>query len=155
MFSDSWRVRIQRPGLLPPDVTDSDEALSDRRRLAELHGEADRPEVRILHSHPEGTPQAGAHSRLVHERRVPHRNWEVRTCSDSTLRPAYNEFGYNEHPPTKNIFLSIKINDNSVKKFGYYEHAPTASSFLCTSVPVPSLKWELVVHCTRIMVSSH
>ena len=49
----------------------------------------------------------------------------------NTLGPAYNEFGYYEHPPTRSRFLCIKIIDSNVKKFGYYEHPPTTSSFLC------------------------
>ena len=54
-----------------------------------------------------------------------------------TLGPAYNEFGYNEHPPTTSRFLCIKIIGNNVKKFGYYEHHPTRSSFLCSNLLVP------------------
>ena len=50
-----------------------------------------------------------------------------------TLGPAYNEFGYYEHPPTASGFLFIKI---IVKKFGYCEHAPTMSIFLCISLLV-------------------
>ena len=49
----------------------------------------------------------------------------------STLGPAYNEFGYYEHPPTMSRFLCIKIIDSNDKKFGYYEHPSTTSSFLC------------------------
>ena len=55
-----------------------------------------------------------------------------------TLGPAYNEFGYNEHPPTTSRFLCIKIIESNVKKFGYYEHPPTASSFLCIYLLVVS-----------------
>ena len=36
----------------------------------------------------------------------------------STLGPAYNNFGYNEYPPTAIRVFSIKIIDSNVKKFG-------------------------------------
>ena len=85
IFSDCWRVRVQRHGLLPPDVTDSDEALSYRLRLSELHGEADRSQVRIRHPHPEGTPQARPHPGLVYEGRIPHSYRKVRPCQKNII----------------------------------------------------------------------
>ena len=39
----------------------------------------------------------------------------------TTLGPAYNEFGYNNHPATTNRFFRIKIIDYNVKMFGYNE----------------------------------
>ena len=55
-----------------------------------------------------------------------------------TLGPTYNEFGYNELPPTTNPFLCIKINDFNVRKFGYCEHSPTTNNFLCVYLRVLS-----------------
>ena len=49
----------------------------------------------------------------------------------STLGPAYNEFGYNEHTAVTSTFLCIKIIDYYVKKFGYNEHSLITSSFFC------------------------
>ena len=46
------------------------------------------------------------------------------------LGPAYNEFGYNEHPATTR-FLCIKIIDCNVKKFDYNEYPVETSSFFC------------------------
>ena len=40
----------------------------------------------------------------------------------STLGPAYNEFGYNEHLAVTSRFLSIKIIDYNVKKFAASTH---------------------------------
>ena len=34
-----------------------------------------------------------------------------------TLDPAYNEFGYNEHPAVMNRYLCIKIIDCNIKMF--------------------------------------
>ena len=34
------------------------------------------------------------------------------------ISPAYNEFGYNEHPAITSRFHYIKIIDGNVKKFG-------------------------------------
>ena len=46
--------------------------------------------------------------------------------SSTTLDPAYNEFGNNEHPVNTTGFLCCtKYIDMSVKKFDYKEYPPT------------------------------
>ena len=47
------------------------------------------------------------------------------------LGPAYNEFGYNEHPAITSRFLGDKIIHSSVEKFGYNEHPFITSSSFC------------------------
>ena len=49
----------------------------------------------------------------------------------TTLDPAYNEFGYNEHPVIVSRFLCIKLIDCNVKKFGYNEYPLITSSSFC------------------------
>ena len=49
-----------------------------------------------------------------------------------TLGPAYNEFGYNEHPVIATKFLCIELIDYNVKKFAYNEHPLLTSSFFYT-----------------------
>ena len=60
-------------------------------------------------------------------------DFESMECARPFLKlgPAYNEFGYNEHPSTMSRFLCIKIIDCNIKKFGYNEHPLIMSSFLC------------------------
>ena len=48
-----------------------------------------------------------------------------------TLGPAYNDFGYNEHPTVTIGFLYIEIIDSSFKKFGYNEHPFRTKSYFC------------------------
>ena len=55
-----------------------------------------------------------------------------------TLGPAYNEFGYNEHPAITSRFLCTILIDSNVKKSGYNEHPPTTSSFFCIFLLVVS-----------------
>ena len=56
----------------------------------------------------------------------------VREChSPCTPGPAYNEFGYKEHPVVASRFLYIKFIDCNVIKFIYNEHPPITSSFFC------------------------
>ena len=49
----------------------------------------------------------------------------------TTLGPAYNEFGSNEHPIVTSRYLCIKIIDCNVKMFGYNEYPLITSSFFC------------------------
>ena len=59
------------------------------------------------------------------------RIWQKMMNYRNTLGPAYNEFGYNEHPAISSRFLCSIIIGSNVKKFGYNEHLPTMSSFFC------------------------
>ena len=65
-------------------------------------------------------------------------NRRRQTMAISTLGPACNEFGYNEHPLATSEFLCIKIIDSNVEKPSDYQHPPTTSNFLCTYLLVLS-----------------
>ena len=43
------------------------------------------------------------------------------------LGPAYNEFGYNEHPAIINKYLHVKIIYNNIEKFGYKAYPRTGA----------------------------
>ena len=53
------------------------------------------------------------------------------TLKLTTMGPAYNEFGYKEHPAVMSRFLCIKIIDCNVKKSSYNKHPLLTSSFFC------------------------
>ena len=59
-------------------------------------------------------------------------------CYRNTFDPAYNEFGYNEHPAIASRFLCIKIIDHSVKKFGYKKQPLITSNLFCIFLLVVS-----------------
>ena len=63
-----------------------------------------------------------------------------RENTDTTLGPAYNEFGYSEYPTTTSRFLCIKIIDCSVKKLGYSEH-PLVIVFYIFLLVVSGTQW--------------
>ena len=62
----------------------------------------------------------------------------IKYVSQSTLGPAYREFGYNEHLVITSRFLCIKVIDRHVKKFSYNEHSLITSSFFCIFLLVVS-----------------
>ena len=65
-----------------------------------------------------------------------------------TLGPAYNEFGYSEHPPRTGRFLCISITDCNVKKLAYNDYPLITSSFFCIILHVVSWTW-CICHTMR------
>ena len=49
----------------------------------------------------------------------------------NTLDPAYNEFGFKDHPNLRSSFLCIRFTDSNVKKFSYNQQPLGTDSFFC------------------------
>ena len=96
--------------------------------------------ISAAYKHADGKKIDGRRVLVDVERARTVKGWRPRRLGKAsfTLAPAYNEFGYNEHPDIASRFLCNNIIDCHAKTFGYNEHPLVISSFFCIILLVVS-----------------